>query len=177
MVHASLILSKTAFAARHGVGVPAVSNWIKRGRITGAALTEDGRINVAEAERQLGTTLDAVRSAGKIAASAAAAEPDLGTTSVRDQILEVDLESKRRKLNAERGVYCRTDHLARGSNRGFEQFLSAADIWIGDLAAELGLSAEGAAQAQALWRRFREREAAAARNFAATLPELLSDAG
>lgn len=49
-----MITSKSTFARHRGVSRQSVSKMIAAGRIGGAALTPDGRIVVAEADRQLG---------------------------------------------------------------------------------------------------------------------------
>jgi cold shock CspA family protein len=55
-------LNKQAFADRRQVSASTISKWIKRGHLSGDALTPDGRINIAEAERQLAARLDFSRS-------------------------------------------------------------------------------------------------------------------
>jgi hypothetical protein len=165
---AAEVVSKPEFGAKHGVGDKAVHNWIARGILSGHALTDDGRINVEEADRQLTAKLDLARSTASVAP---AAQP-----SINDQLKLIDLEQKRRHLAADRGVYVRTDGVDAGYARGFGQFLAAADIWLNDVAGELGLSGEGLATLRASWRTFREREADAALAFAGTLPEVLPDA-
>jgi len=104
----ALVLSKSAFAARRGVGSSAVANWIARDRLTGAALTADGRINVEEAERQLGVTLDASRSDGALALVAERHQPadEAKPLSLREQVLETELAARRRKLKADAGPLC-----------------------------------------------------------------------
>jgi|SRR5579872_6328961 len=173
MVDAPEILSKTAFAARRNVGVSTVSKWIERARISGAALTADGRIDVAEAERQLGVRLDAVRSEGAIASARAA---DEAAPSVRDQILEVELESKRRKLEAEKGVYVRSDQVRAERTKALTQMMAAIDNWVVEIAAELALDPDLSTRLRSSWRHFRERQADAFLAEAEALPELLSDA-
>jgi len=49
----SALLSKAAFADRLGVSPSAVSKLIARGKLTDAALTDDGQVIVAVADRQL----------------------------------------------------------------------------------------------------------------------------
>jgi len=51
-------LTKAAYAARLGVSPSAVSKLIARGKLTAATLCEDGRINVAVADRQLHAALN-----------------------------------------------------------------------------------------------------------------------
>src|SRR5712691_5729970 len=55
-------ISKAAYAARLGISPSAVSKLIARGKLTEAALCEDGRINVAVAERQLHAALNVTAS-------------------------------------------------------------------------------------------------------------------
>ena len=93
--------------------------------------------------------------------------------SVRDQLLELELEQRRRRLAADRGIYIRTEGLAAEVVKGFQRFIASAD---NDLAGEIGLDNEGLAVLRASWRRFREREADVALAFAERLPEVLPDA-
>lgn len=174
----TLIMSKTAFAARRGVGVSTVSKWIERKRISGDALTADGRINVTIAEQQLGIRLDVVRSEGARAASQIAGgdEANEPAASVREKILEVELEQKRRRLEVERGVYVRADQVRAERGRALKQMIAAIDNWVGELPAELGLDQTQSAQIRSAWRRFRERQADAALAQAQSLPELMTDA-
>jgi hypothetical protein len=162
------VISKAEFGAKHSVSDKAVHNWIARGILSGDALADDGRINVEAADRQLGENLDLARSTASIV------PPE--QPSINDQLKLIDLEQKRRRLAAERGVYVRRDEVDAGYARGFQQFLAASDIWLNDVAGELGLSGEGLATLRSSWRRFREREADAALAFAGTLPEVIPDA-
>ncbi len=52
-------VSKSAFARHRGISRQSVGKMIEAGRIGGAALTRDGRIVVAEADRQLGPVNEA----------------------------------------------------------------------------------------------------------------------
>jgi hypothetical protein len=174
-----ILISKSAFAARRGVSVSAVSKWIERGRISGPALMADGRIDVAEAERQLTARLDHAKSGAARVAAWRAADPDalpsVGEQSVREQILAVDLEQKRRRLDAEKGVYIRADQVRAERGRALAQMVAALDNWIPELVAELGLDRDAIAKVRASWRRFRERQADALLAEAGALPELLPD--
>jgi hypothetical protein len=58
------IYTKSEFARRLGVRASAVSNYVARGQISGAALLSDGRINGPVAEDQLKLTVDLIRSRG-----------------------------------------------------------------------------------------------------------------
>ncbi len=55
-------LTKAAYAARLGVSPSAVSKLIARGKLTESALCDDGKINVAVADRQLHAVLNATAS-------------------------------------------------------------------------------------------------------------------
>src|SRR5207248_3731103 len=66
------ILSKSEFAAKLGVNLSAVSNYIARGKLTAPALRPDGTVDLELAMRQLRTGLDLARSTGLGAPGAAA---------------------------------------------------------------------------------------------------------
>src|SRR5437879_3427743 len=55
-------LSKADYAARIGVSPSAVSKLFARGKLTESALLDDGRIDVAVADRQLHAALNATAS-------------------------------------------------------------------------------------------------------------------
>jgi hypothetical protein len=167
------ILTKSAFAARRQKDQSTVSKWIERGKISGAALTADGRINVVEAERQLGVTLGTVRSGGKPAAAAARDADDL---TLRQRILAVELQQKQRKLDADKGVYVRADQVRAERGRALAKIVWAIDNWLPEVAVELGLDHDGLAALRASWRRLRTRQADLAQAEAEALPELLADA-
>jgi hypothetical protein len=57
----TMIMSGKEYAARHGVSPSAVSLWIRRGKISGAALTGRHHIVVEEADRQIRERLDPFR--------------------------------------------------------------------------------------------------------------------
>lgn len=171
-------MSRAAFAARQGVGASALSNWFARGKLTEACLTQDGKIIVAEAERQLGATLNIVRSEGARAVVAERAGGPVGAAeiSTREQILQVELEQRRRRLEVEKGVYVRADQVRAERGRALAQMIAAIDSWIPELAADLALDREALARVRASWRHFRERQADALLAEAEQLPELLHDA-
>jgi hypothetical protein len=58
------LLSKSEYARARQVKACAVSNWIRRGKLSGAALV-DGRIDSEAADQQLGLTVDPVRQASR----------------------------------------------------------------------------------------------------------------
>jgi hypothetical protein len=179
-----LILSKAAFAARHGRGASTISNWIARGKLSGAALTADSRINVEEAERQLGLTLDQSRSEGALAAATerrliedqprgsdkAAADP-----TTREQLLEVELTRKRRQLRLEQGIYVLAEQVRKERRQALAQMIAAIDNWIPELVAILGLGREELVRAKAEWRHFRQRQEEQTTADAEALPEYLPD--
>jgi len=59
------IMTKIQFARHVGVKRSTVSSWIARRKLSGAALTADGRILVDEATRQLASRLDLAKSTGR----------------------------------------------------------------------------------------------------------------
>jgi len=169
----SEIIAKIDYAKRRGVTASAVTNWIKRGKLTPPALTEDGRILVAVADRQLGINLDVAKAEGARALNAVrrrrAAKGD-GALTLREQILTIDLELRRRKLSAERGVYVRADGVAAEWTRQLSAIFVALDAWVQQLPVELGIGAQDALLIKASWRRFRQRESDATQAEAAALP-------
>jgi hypothetical protein len=187
MADAPLILSKSAFAARRGVGVSAISKFIARGHISGAALI-GGRINVEVAETQLSLRLDAVRSVGAIAAAqvgsgalqsiagGASFKASLEILQARALSASVDAERKRRELNAERGKYVLAEQARGDWARTLTEFLSDVEQSFGNIAENLRLDGEQLAGLRKWWRDHRSRAAEKARASAATLPEFVGDA-
>lgn len=96
--------------------------------------------------------------------------------STREQLLQIELEQKRRRLEIEKGVYVRADQVRAERGRALAQMIAAIDSWIPELAADLALDREALAKARASWRHFRERQADALLTEAEQLPELLHDA-
>jgi hypothetical protein len=173
MVDAPQTLSKSAFAARRGVAVSAVSKWIARGRVSGAALTPDGRIVVAEAERQLGATLDLSRSLGKVKGGG-----DL------DEMAAIKMERARRDLQRDRegdelrrGRYTLTEQSERAAKRGMSQYLLTVEQRAPELMELLGVDKRvGITVFRRWWRSLRQEEATAIRERAESLPEFVVDA-
>jgi hypothetical protein len=164
------IISRAMFAARRGVRPKTVDRWIALGRISGKALTRDGKIAVAEAERQLAITHDVVRSVGKLSRAAGGNSQ----VAVREEILKVELKRRRLQLGLLRGTLCSAADVELQRGRGIAALISALDNWVaGDLPTALNLDATGRMALRAEWRRFRTREADAAEARAASLPEFV----
>jgi hypothetical protein len=179
MADTLLIVSKSAFAALRGVGVSAVSKWIKRGRISGAALTADRRINVAEAERQLAATGDVARSVAAIVAARANADDAQSRDLLRAKVLaaQIDVERKRRQLAVETGRYMLTADARADWVREIAQFIATVEQRLPDLVAQLGGGQEEILMARRWWRSLRASESAAAAERAQGLPEFIEDSG
>lgn len=176
------LISKGDFAARRGVSPAAVSQWISGGKISGAALVGTGRmakINVEEAERQLGVTLDPAqqlhRQGVRPTASAAppAALPDPADdhqaryARARADSAEIEAERARRRIQEERGRYVLADAAAEAFSRELAEMVQAGEQWVMDagaaLAAELGTDAKTTTAAlRRQWRALRSRWAAEA---------------
>jgi hypothetical protein len=171
-------LSKSAFAARHGIARSAVSKWISRGQLTGDALTRNGRVNVAVAERQLRALLDPARSQTAINGSDDDAA-GLIAAQRRQRIEEGEIRLRRLRAeeNARRGRYTLTSDAERSLNRSLQQLVAAIENWLPDLIVQVGGDAEALAIARKSWRAFRERESAAAEARAKALAEFVSDPG
>ena len=163
------LISKSAFAVRRGVAASAVSNWIARGKLTGAALTADGDINVEEAERQLGQTVDPGRGAPRPAPSpepTRAAIPSEPTDAAAASLAAIRLRSEGLKLEAqerqaglERGELARVDEMKRAWAAELDDLLAATEWFVTELPIKLGLGRDGVDAARREWREFRRRRA------------------
>lgn len=159
------ILSKGQFAIRCGKMPSAVSNWIARGKIAGAALTADGRIVVDEALRQLGQTVDPGNGRPSIADLASPppptafsrADPVESLAKVRLARETLALEAQQRAAAIERGELMRVDEASRAWAAELEDLLLATEQFIIDLPAKFGLGREAAETARHAWREFRRR--------------------
>jgi hypothetical protein len=109
------IKTKTEFAAALGVKQAAISNWIRRQKLTAPALTADGRINVELALAQLGRTIDPVAQASHRALTAPpTGEGDWSPSAQASAVLlraramtaQISAERLRRDFQAERGNTC-----------------------------------------------------------------------
>jgi hypothetical protein len=148
----------------------------------GAALTADRKIDVEEAERQLGARLDFGRSVGKRIASAGpvpeAPEPAF------NEMEELRLSAARRKDRAEReveflrrGVYSLTQDMRRTWTRELQAQLTITEQRFPELAAALGFTGAQAKTAVVIirpWHRsLRFDQSVAASERASRLPDLV----
>lgn len=177
------VISKGAYASRIGKRPSAVSNYIARGKLSGAALTADGRIAVAEADRQLALTLDPGRGRpiqviDTTSAGALVREESPAARRARAvaEMAELDLEQRRRRLAEAAGYYVAAEQVRANRGRALAQLLAAVDNWLPEVAAELALSRDELAAMRASWRRFRARQADHAATRAMALPVLRSEA-
>jgi hypothetical protein len=168
------ILDKRQFAARLGVADITVRQWIARGKLSGAALTEDGKVIVGIAEAQLKRHLNPTRGRPR-----GATKPGSFSERLQQQKLDegaIRLRRLRREELAERGRYVLADGIERTFVRGYQQLVGAVESWLlYDLADLLSLSADGRATLRTAWHRFRTREAEAAQGRAAALPKYVPD--
>ena len=192
------VMSKTAFAFRRGVRINNLLGWISRGVLDHAALTADGMIRVAEAERQLASRLiatgagvmrpDTIERMQRLSAAAAVAagiepaapgalddSPAARRARAVAEMAEIDLERRRRQLAEQKGVYVRADQVRANRGRALAQMIAAIDNWLPEIAAELALDRQGFAVLRSSWRRFRERQAESAVARAQSLPEAVEE--
>lgn len=175
------ILTKSEFAARHGRDPSVVSKWIARGLLSGAGLTADGRINVAEAERQLAARLDHSRSIGKLVAARIAQPAPVvrpAAAAALSEMEQLKLDGERRKARREieeeearRGRYVLADASDREQRREMMQFIGMIEQRLPDLVARLGGGKAEIVMARQWFRSLRQEEALAAKARAAAAPE------
>lgn len=113
-----VVVTKGEFARMRGVAPSAVSNWLRDGKLFGAALVGTGaraRIRVAVAEAQLAATLDPGQQMGqgKVPLTAAA-RPDDESSLARYQAAkaereELRLAQEKAEAAAREGEYLRTE--------------------------------------------------------------------
>lgn len=179
-----MIVTKSEFARHRGVSAAAVSQWISSGRLSGPALIGEGRaakVDVAEADRQLATTLDLGQQMARQSLRPAAPAPTARPLPVspeddhaaryqkaRADSAEIDAERARRREQAERGLYTETGAARAAWGKELGGLLTALDQWISDLAP--ALAAEHSRDAKVLavllrrkWREFRQQQAEKAR--------------
>lgn len=184
-------LTKAEFAARRGVDPSAVSHWIRDGKLTSSALVGQGRsarVLVAEAERQLGGSLDlgqrlAQQSVRPTAGSTPPEENDghaARYAKARADSAELEAERSRRRLQAEQGAYMETQAATDAWSKEMAAMLQAIDQWWPDLARSI--SALGAVDEKRLtvemkraWRAFRQQRADLAKSAAEALPALVEE--
>jgi hypothetical protein len=170
------ILSKAAFAARHGIARSTISKWISRGQLKPPALRADGRIDVAAAERQLRALLDPARSTAINGGGDDAAGLIKRQREQRIERGEIDLRRARAEERERRGEYVRAVDVARERGRFWQQFLQTLENWLlSDMPHQLALDPDARAALRKSWRRFRERESDAAQQRADTMPPFIDD--
>lgn len=183
------IVTKTQFARLLGVNPAAVSNYIRRGRLTAPALRADGRVDVAAARAQLGRTLDPVLSAihrqpgiGHGAPGAADWSPSgqASTQLLRARALtaSVAAERSRRELMAERGKYMLTADVQAAWAKVMGDLVLQVEQSLTDLSIVLqqtGTAREKEIALRRWWRNQRLLGAEANRLAAASEPEFVED--
>jgi hypothetical protein len=186
------IKTKTEFAALLGVNPAAVSNYIRRQKLTAPAVTANGRINVELAMAQLGRTVDPVMQASHRALTSSKTPPPGDATAGADwspsaqasaQLLRaramsamVDAERKRRDFQAERGKYMLTAQAEADWARVLTAFLQNVELSLADLALTLGLDREKTLALRRWWRNQRLRAAEDNRLAADAAPDFIEDA-
>lgn len=141
----------------------AVSKWLARGQLTGEAVTADGRINVAEADRQLGIVLDPGR--GRPPEQDLLPRPpgdDATLAQLRIRKERLVVEARERAAAIERGELVRAADVALVWAKELDNLLSAIDLFIAELPAKLGLGLgrDAVTAARREWSEFRQRRAA-----------------
>ena len=189
------VISKGDFAKRRGVSAAAVSQWISSNRLTGDALVGEGRfakINVAEAERQLGVTLDLgqqMARGGRPTASAAAPlspedDHQARYQKARADSAEIEADRARSRQMAERGIYTLTEASRTAWSKVLSDLLHAVDQWLSDTAERLSahIASGNGTDAKALtvflrqeWRAFRTKRSTLAASASDALPELVPE--
>jgi hypothetical protein len=182
------IKTKTEFAASLGVKQAAISNWIRRQKLTAPALTADGRVNVELALAQLGRTIDPVAQASHRALTATA-PPASDTTAdwspsaqasavllrARAMTAQISAERLRRDFQAERGKYLLAAQAEADWARVLTALLQGVELSLADLALSLGLDREKTLALRRWWRNQRLRAAEDNRLAAEAAPDFIED--
>jgi hypothetical protein len=164
------VLSKKDFASYVGKKPNAVSMWIKRGKLTGASLTADGRIVVEEALRQLGDSVDPGRgnphAETPVLPPAVSQEPLVFVPPPPGSLADIRLRTETRRLeeierNAAiaRGELIYAEAAERRWAEKLEELITAMELFVLDLPGKVGLDREAVTLVRAEWRGFRERMA------------------
>jgi hypothetical protein len=121
--------------------------------------------------------LDAVRSAGAIAAARASADDVQSRDLLRAKVLaaQIDVERKRRQLNVENGRYMLAASARAEWARVIAQFIATVEQRLPELVAQLGGGKDEIVVARRWWRSLRGSESAAAAARAEGLPEFVAD--
>ena len=198
-------MTKTEFAQHRGVTLAAVTNWIARKRLTAPALRDDGKIDVALADQQIGAKVEPTKAASakrrvttkpKAAAPRERRKPQQPASTVpapRDpalvaqeaaqaRLLEaralsamVDAERKRRELEAERGKYMLTADAEAALTKVMSTFLLEVEQSLPDLSIMLALDNAERIALRRWWRNRRVAVAQTMRQIAAAAPEFVED--
>jgi hypothetical protein len=187
------ILSKSAYARATGVNPAAVSNWIRRGQLTGPAVRRDGKINRELADQQLAITIQSPAgsaahrlqpisqpqpaSSGDGPAWTPGGQASLQLLRAKALSASVDAERKRRELNHERGKYTLTAEARSEFAKVLSDFLLGVEQSLGDLVDTLQLDMAGATELRRWWRNQRAQAARATRAKAEAAPQFADDAG
>jgi hypothetical protein len=185
------ILTKSQFAALLAVNPAAVSNWIRRQRLTPPAVRADGKIDVDLARAQLGRTLDAgqraIRQPGADHGAPATGGADwspsaqASTQLLRARALSASVaaERSRRELMAERSKYMLTAEAEAAWARVLSDIMLQVEQSFADLAIVLqqaGSVREKEIALRRWWRNQRLRGAEQHRIAAAAQPQFVEDA-
>lgn len=152
-------ISKSAYAIRHGVAPSAVSNWIARRKLSGAALTADGRIVVEEADRQLDLTIDPARGRPSPPPRGRGDDGKDTLAALRIERETLALEAGRRAAALDAGELVNAAAAAKAWATELDDLLAAVELFVTDLPPKLGLGREAVDLVRREWRDFRRRRA------------------
>jgi hypothetical protein len=176
------LLSKSEYARARLVKPCVVSNWIRRGKLSGAALV-DGRIDSEAADRQLALTVDPVlqasRPRGRPQTQPAASPIDFSAAAdlLRARATMAGVQAQRAwiELQREKGRYTLTEEAQAKCAKMLSEFLLSVEQSLTDLAETLRLGNDGAVELRRWWRRQRVDAARANREKATTQPQFIED--
>jgi hypothetical protein len=180
-------VTKTEFATIAGIKPPAVSNWIRRGKLKAPAPLPDGSIDVKLAKQQLGLTLNGLMRAGAMRRSRfqhKTAEPANPVNDANLQLLQaratdalIKAERSRRELEAERGRFIVAEDAEAAWSKVMAEFLTDVEQGFSDLSYQLaGLDErERLLAIRKWWRAIRARSATAYKLAAEAEPEFAQD--
>jgi hypothetical protein len=179
------IVGKGEFAQRIDRTAARVSQLIAERKLTAPALTPDGRVNVRLGRLQLASLLDPSQQLAQtkpiLPAAGESADDNAGLVKAKRENAELDAETKRRKLNAEKGVYTLTADAERAVKSELAETFVAIDAWIAEegkaLALEHGLDERPVViHMRAAFKAFRAKQAASRRAAAAGVQEFVPEA-
>lgn len=140
------MMSKTAYAAHRGVSKGALSQYIKKGFLTGEAFaggenSRTAKIVVGAADAQLTARLDMGQQLGNGAKSASnrnSSEPVVDRyKDIKTERAEIDLQKERAAYLAEQGQYIKTEDAQALLMQGLSLVVSMFDMAASKLADEL----------------------------------------